>query len=212
MRSPRLAGLVLAAGSSERMGPDRNKLVEEVRGRALVTIAVDALLAAGLERVFVVTGSEPAAVEACLGDREVELLHHAGWSAGMGATLAAAVRRISDGVSLDGLLVCVGDLPGLRPEWARALVTVFEELFSRSGEEEAARALVVAAHAGRAGHPVLLGSAYFEALAALEGDRGGRAILEAHRDRWIEVETGSDAIFRDVDTPAELEAARRGRD
>jgi len=210
MKSPRVAGLVLAAGSSERMGPDRNKLVEEVDGRALVAIAVDALTGAGLDSVFVVTGSEAEAVEACLRDRDVRFLHHEGWREGMGSSLAAGVRGILAHAAVDGILVSVGDLPGLRSEWVGAVRAAFEEAF-RAGGEEGAAALAVAARAGRHGHPVVFGSAYFEALTSLRGDRGGRAILEAARDRLVEVEIASDAIWRDVDTPAGLEAARSQR-
>ncbi len=211
MTSPRVAGLVLAAGSSERMGPDLNKLVETVGGRALVAIAVDALCGAGIDPVFVVTGSEAGAVRGCLADREVRFLDHAGWQEGMGSSLAAGVRGVLEHVAVDGILVCVGDLPGLRSEWVGAVVTAFERAF-RAREQEGARAIAVATRAGRHGHPVLFGSAYFEALASLAGDRGGRTIVEAQRDRLVEVEIESDAIFRDVDTPAALEAARKLRD
>ena len=210
MSASRVAGLVLAAGSSERMGPDRNKLVEEVGGRALVAIAVDALGAAGIDPVFVVTGSEAEAVRACLADRDVRFLHHPGWAEGMGSSLAAGMRGVREHGAFDGLLVCVGDLPGLRAEWVRAVVSAFEQAF-RERPEEGPRAIAVAARAGRHGHPVVFGSEYFPPLAGLRGDRGGRALVEAARDRLVEVEIASDAIFRDVDTPAALEAARDER-
>jgi CTP:molybdopterin cytidylyltransferase MocA len=211
MTSPSIAGLVLAAGSSERMGPDRNKLVEEVGGRALVAIAVDALCGADIDPVFVVTGSEAQAVRACLADRDVRFLHHAEWQQGMGSSIAAGVRGVVETATFDGLLICVGDLPGLRAEWVGEVVAAFEAAF-KARREEGPRVLAVAARAGRHGHPVLFGSAYFEALASLEGDRGGRTIVEAQRDRLVEVEIASDAIFQDVDTPAALAAARSRRD
>jgi molybdenum cofactor cytidylyltransferase len=52
----RVAGLVLAAGRSTRMGQGRNKLLCSWRGAPLVAHAVEAALGAGLRPLCVVTG------------------------------------------------------------------------------------------------------------------------------------------------------------
>jgi len=74
-------------------------------------------------------------------------------------------------------------------------------------------ALAVApVQAGRRGNPLLLSRALFAAIARLEGDEGARRLLrEADPERVLEVEVEGEAATLDVDTPAELDAARNLR-
>lgn len=196
-----VAGLVLAAGSSSRMGPDLNKLSAVVDGKPLVAGPVDVMRDAGIDPVYVVTGYQGDVVRTALAERRCVFIEHPDWAAGMGASIAAGVRGLLARAEPKGIMICVGDLAGLRAEWLVALIEAFRVADSTD-------CLCVPMHRGRPGHPVLFGSAYFEALMDLEGDRGGRAILEAHVDRIREVEIESDAILRDLDTPSQLEAWR----
>ena len=208
----RIAGLVLAAGNSSRMGPERNKLVEEVAGRPLVAGPVDALLEAGIELVLVVTGFEADRVRSALGDRACRFVHHDAWAEGMGSTLAHGVRTILALASPpDALLVSVGDLPGLR---AQHVAHIVEAARASKDAIDPAR-IVIPTHRGGRGHPVLFGAQHFATLARLTGDRGGRSIFDANEANVRTVEVEGDAVIRDVDTPAELGTARaasRGRE
>ena len=113
-RTP-IAAIVLAAGRSSRMGPERNKLVEPIADRPLVAWPVDALLEAGVDPVVVVTGFEPDRIQAALGERPCRFVHHEQWPEGMGSSLARGMREILSISPLpEAVLVCVGDLPGLR--------------------------------------------------------------------------------------------------
>ena len=196
--------LVLAAGASRRMGPDRNKLVEEIDGRPLVAGVVDAFLEAEVERVVVVLGHEADRVEGVLADRpHVEFVSNPDWREGMGSSLAAGARavRAEAGETLRGLFVCVGDLPALPAEVISSLRRLHAEAFS-------ADAICVPTHAGRDGHPVLFGSAHLPALAAQSGDRGARAVVIGHAKQVRRLEVDDDRILADVDTPEELARAK----
>jgi molybdenum cofactor cytidylyltransferase len=198
----RLAGLVLAAGSSTRMGPDRNKLVEEVAGRALIEWPVDALLDAGAAPVVVVTGHDEEALREALHGRAVHFVHHEGWSAGMGGSIARGARELlAVAPDCEGVLVSVGDLPGLRLEHIAPVAQAFEAA--------SPDAICIPVFGGRRGHPVLFGGNHLAELAELSGESGARALFERHSDALIEVEVASDAILCDVDTPEALMAARR---
>ncbi|MFJ5370160.1 NTP transferase domain-containing protein, partial [Bosea sp. CER48] len=70
-----LAGVVLAAGQSTRMGA-RNKLLEPLRGKPILRHAVEAQLEAGLSPVLVVTGHERDDVVAALGELPVRIVHN----------------------------------------------------------------------------------------------------------------------------------------
>lgn len=190
------------------MGPERNKLVEPIAGRPIVAWPVDAMLEAGIAPLFVVVGFESDRVQAALRGRRCRFVEHEGWRDGMGSSLARAMGvLIAESPLPEAVLVCVGDLPGLRSaDVARVVDAV--RLEGRSGGAIDPNRIVVPVFEGRRGHPVCFGAAHFPALAGSSGDEGARAILEMHTDRVRRVELDSDAILGDVDTPAELEAAR----
>jgi molybdenum cofactor cytidylyltransferase len=194
-----VVGLVLAAGASRRMGEATNKLCLEVDGKALVAGPVDAMLDAGIDTVFVVTGYQRSDVRSALGGRAIIFLDHPGWGSGMGSSIAAGLRGILTHCDPSGVLICVGDLAGLRGEWLQALCNAFAETLSAGG-------LCVPTYEGRFGHPVLFGRRYFDELLQLDGEAGGRSILRANDSLIRRVPIDSDAILRDLDTPRDFES------
>ncbi len=204
----RVAAIILAAGRSARMGPERNKLVEPIGGRPLVAWPVDALLEAGVDPVLVVTGFEPDRIQAALGERPCRFVHHEEWPEGMGSSLACGMRGLlALSPQPEAVLVCVGDLPGIRAAHvARVLEAALEARDGAAGVPPAT--ILVPTSAARRGHPVLFGSAHFAALARLAGEEGARSILIQNNPSVQTIEVDSPAILEDIDTPAELEAAR----
>lgn len=199
-----IVGIVLAAGASRRMGAGRNKLLEEVAGRPIVAAPISALEDAGLPRIVVVVGHEAERLRAAMRQRPaLTFVENPRWEEGMGSSLAAAARAIAedDAGSVAGVLVVVGDLPRLDAAVVRPVVDAF-----RSASSPGRICLPV--FEGRDGHPVLFGARHFPALAALRGDRGARAVIDAHEAETVRVEVAHDGILRDVDTPEALASAR----
>lgn len=211
----RVAAIVLAAGRSTRMGA-QNKLLLPYRGAALILHAVDAVLAAGLTEVVVVTGHDAEAVSRVLASRAVSFAHNSQFELGLATSLRTgvrALRALSHGivergvvergvvergvVERDGALICLGDMPAVRSQDIRALITAFE-----GGQ---GREICVPMRAGQRGNPVLWPAIFFEELCALSGDMGGRRLLEANASCVRCVEVDSEGVLLDIDTPDELE-------
>ena len=189
---PRIAGVVLAAGTSSRMG--RNKLIEKVRGKALVRHAVDTALASRLDPVLVVTGHEAAKTGAALGGAPVTLVHNSDYREGLSTSLRRGIAAVPE--SCDGAMVILGDMPGISPALIDRLIAAFDPA--------ANRAICVATAHGHRGHPVLWSRAFFREIAGLTGDRGARELLEAHAGQSTEIEAGDDAPLTDIDTQEAL--------
>jgi molybdenum cofactor cytidylyltransferase len=201
-----VGAIVLAAGLSQRFraagGEGPSKLVALLGGEPLARRAVQAATASRACQVVVVTGHAKAEVEAALEGLAVVFAHNADFASGLASSLKAGVAALPE--SVDGVLVLLGDMPAIDASVLDRLIQAFD---AESG------ALAVApVHAGRRGNPVLLSRALFAAIARLEGDEGARWLLqEAEPGRVLEVAIEGEATSLDVDTPADLAAARNLR-
>jgi molybdenum cofactor cytidylyltransferase len=193
----RLAAVILAAGASSRFG-DGNKLVAPIEGRALVRRAVEAMLAAGPYEIVVVTGHEPAVIEAALDGLKVRFVHNAGWRAGLGSSIATGVSALATDV--DGAFILPGDMPFVDPATIRELAATFKGALPPP-------IVYPATATGEQRNPVLWPRRYFAELAALSGPDGAKQFLQSVKGSCAAVAVNSEAMFTDVDTPADLDAA-----
>ena len=200
--SPRreVAVVVLAAGQSRRMGR-RNKLLEVVDGEPMVRHAVRAAAsAAGGRPVVVVTGHEREAVEAALVGFDIAFAHNPDYGAGLSTSLARGVAALRPGV--EGAIVCLGDMPGVRAEHLERLRDAFDP--------GAGAAICVATRRGKRGNPVLFASRFFPEMCDVEGDVGARHLVGAYAELVREVEMPDDGVLLDIDSPSALRAYRAG--
>ncbi|WP_373695205.1 nucleotidyltransferase family protein [Actinomycetospora aeridis] len=175
----------------------RPKAAVELDGEPLVRRAVRALHAAGLAPVVVVLGAGLPGTAALL-DEGTAWVPAPGWDTeGQAASLRAGLEALA-GTDAVAVLVALVDTPGIG---ADALARVA----ARADGPDAPRVLARGAVDGRAGHPVLLGRAHWEAVhAAASGDAGARGFLRG-RDDVAAVEIGDVAVGDDLDTPEDLQ-------
>ena len=190
---PRVAGIVLAAGSSRRMGPD-NKLLARLGGKAMVAGVVDAVLESGARPIVVVTGHEAPALREVLCDRPVALVHNERHLEGLSTSLQCGIDALPPEV--DGVIVALGDMPGLGAHHIDALIAAFDPVRGHG--------ICVPTRNGKRGNPVLWSRAYFNEIRAVAGDVGARHLIGEFADDVVEVEMADDGIFIDIDTPDAL--------
>ena len=158
--SPIVAGVLLAAGGSSRLGTPKQLL--EVGGESLVARAARALLAACSAGVVVVTGAEHERIGAALNGVPVRLCHNRDWRAGMGSSLRYGVSE-SD-TEADGILVALCDQPFVGPAEFATLIAAFRAAPDR---------IAAAGYDETVGVPAVFPKSARSALASLRGDRGG---------------------------------------
>jgi molybdenum cofactor cytidylyltransferase len=195
--SGKIAAIVLAGGRSSRMGPG-NKLLEPIAGKPIVAHVAGAALKSGADPVIVVTGFDAPRVAVALGELSVTIVHNAAFDDGLSSSLKAGLSALPP--DSDGALILLGDMPAIEGSVLSALMAAF------TGRD----AICVPVQDGRRGNPVLWGAAYFDEIMRLSGDVGAKSLMARHSEHVTEVPAGSDSIFADVDTPADL--ARLTRD
>lgn len=205
--TPRVAGLVLAAGTGTRFGGGKVRAL--LRGRPLVGHVLAAAREAGLDRLVVVLGRDAAAVAGTLRGADpgaldgVLVVVNPAPERGLATSLRAGLAAASAAPAPDGVLVLLGDQPEVRPE-------VIASLLAAAGRAPADALAVVPAYAGDAApNPVLVLPAGWPLAAGLAGDRGLLPLLAASPGRLVRVPVAG--TNPDVDTPADLAALEGSR-
>ncbi|HLT78757.1 MAG TPA: molybdopterin-binding/glycosyltransferase family 2 protein [Ferrovibrio sp.] len=196
-RRPRVAALILAAGLSRRFGSD-HKLLADLDGKPVIRHVVEAALASSARPVILVTGHRAAEVEAAAGAGDLTRVTNPAHAEGLASSLQAGLKALPP--EIDGVLVCLGDMPDIRAEVLEKLVAAFNPTEGR--------AICLPVHNGKRGNPVLWGTQFLPELLRLEGDAGARSLLVPHADWICEVPVDDPGILRDYDTP-EMLARRR---
>jgi molybdenum cofactor cytidylyltransferase len=192
-----IAGVVLAAGRSSRMGGP-NKLLAEIGGKPLVRIVVDAVLASRARPVVVVTGHQRDKVEAALAGLPVKFVHNPHFADGLGTSLKSGIAALP--AQSDGAIVCLGDMPQVDAALIDRLIGAFDP--------DHGALVVVPTIDGKRGNPVVWSRRFFPDLMAVEGDVGARYLIGRYTEAVAEVPLTGTAALTDVDTPEALEAVK----
>ncbi|RMH49998.1 MAG: 4-diphosphocytidyl-2C-methyl-D-erythritol kinase [Alphaproteobacteria bacterium] len=188
---PRIAAIVLAAGSARRMrGAD--KLLEEVEGAPLIARIARACLGAGLAAVHVVLPAGDRARRAALAGLDLDIVDNPLAAEGMSSSIRAGMAAIDP--ETDAVILVLADMPEIGAAHLRRLVAAYDP----AGGREICRAVTAS---GRPGHPVLFGRRFFEALRGLAGDMGAREIIRAAEGHVVDVPTPGEGAATDLDTP-----------
>jgi molybdenum cofactor cytidylyltransferase len=185
-----ISGVVLAAGAGTRFGG--TKQLEVVAGRPLAQHAIDALAAAGLDEILVVTGHDAETVEAALTlPPRTRFVRNLRFRDGQSSSLAAAFHDIAE--ESEAAVVLMADQPGVTPEVVTSLIARF-----RGTRKQ----IVRAAYRDGPGAALLSREIYAEA-GHLHGDVGARVLMASHPE-WVEDVPIDADVPRDIDTREDL--------
>jgi molybdenum cofactor cytidylyltransferase len=190
-----IVAVVLAAGESSRMG--QPKALLPIDGVRFIERIVTALKSSGVANIVVVLGHNADEMRRKIDDLPVTIVINPEYQKGQLSSLQTAIRYLetlpaSD--DLEGILVHLVDHPYINPQLVKLMIERFEE----SG-----RLIVVPRFRGRRGHPVLFSRRLFPKLLAAPMDQGAKTVVHAHQAETLEIETESEGVTIDIDTPEE---------
>ncbi len=193
----RVAGVILAAGASRRMGEGKNKMLLELEGESLVRRAARRALAAGLSPVVVVIGHEADRLRAELKDLPLELAVNPDFIGATSGSLHQGLNKL--GPDVDAAVVMLGDMVRVSAETLAMLVAA-----ARGTDAP----LVVSRYGDVIAPPLLFRRALFPELLAWTGEGCGKAVVQAHSREAMYVDRPV-SLLVDVDTPEDLEAVQK---
>lgn len=176
-----ICAVVLAGGNSTRFGS--NKLLSLVNGRPMFTYILRSLESAGVSNILVVT--QYAEILSYCIDEGIRCILSENCRKGASFTIKEAVQNLES----PAILFTAADQPYIKPETLRSFIAEFE----KSG-----KGLASCSCSGRPSNPAIFKSKYFGELLALEGDRGGRSVINNHLEDCFFFEAPAEEL-RDID-------------
>ena len=170
------------------------KQLMEFKGEPLLRRTAKIALEAGLDPVVVILGHQAEAVGASLSGLSITTVIHSSWSEGMASSIRVGINAVPQDATAALVLAC--DQPTVNETFLMAMLAAHRVELGR---------IVAAAYAGAIGIPALFPRRCFEALRALTGDRGARALLEGADVLSLPLPGGE----MDLDTLEDLEEMRR---
>ncbi len=180
-----ITGIVLAAGTSSRLGETKQLL--ELDGKPLVQHVVDAAEAAGLDEILIVLGHDADRVrEALRLPANARTVENPDYPEGQSTSLAAGL--VAADPASEAAIVLLADQPDIPARVLRELVEAHRTSDAR----------ILRARFRNAPGPALLTRDVWDAISHLAGDTGARELIAAHAD-WVE------EIAFDADAPPDVD-------
>ena len=189
-----IAGIVLAAGRSSRLG--RPKQLLPVHGEPLIRHTLRRVQASALDKVILVIGHEADEVRVAVAGLPAECVFNPDAAAGQSTSVRAGLAALAPDV--ESAVFILGDQPGVDPKVIDTLIDAWRELRP---------AVVAPRYEDRIGNPILFDRRVFPELELLEGDTGARAVVRAYQDCGeLHLVPIKGAAPSDVDTEADYVA------
>jgi molybdenum cofactor cytidylyltransferase len=187
---PFVAGLVLGAGGSRRLG--RPKQLLAYGGGTLLGHVVGVARDCRFEQTIVAIGGAAEEVREAVDLSGTDVVVNEGYGEGCSSSIAAALAAVDP--RCDVLVLMLGDQPGVTAGTVGAL------LAGRGGAP-----LAVCGYDDRRGHPIAFARGVFGELAGLHGDKGVWRLLD-QRSAEVAVVSIAGPVPRDVDTEEDYRA------
>ena len=191
----RTAGIILAAGTSTRLGrPKQLLLIEE---KPMLGRVMDAALDSKLDQSILVLGHRASMIQKKLSNRlahpKLRIVINPTYQKGMAGSLQAGLNLVKD--DFEAVMVILADHPYVD----RHIINKLLDLYSDSE-----KMICVPTFKGIRGHPVILGRQFYPQIFSLTGDIGARKIIGNNPDQLLKVELENDRPFIDIDSDQDL--------
>ncbi len=192
-RTGPVAGILLAAGTSSRMGS--NKMLFELDGESVLRGAARRAIAAGLQPLLVVLGYQREKTEQELAGLPCEVAFNPDFEEGITSSLRAGLSALPE---VQATVVMLADMPYVTAEMIAAMVACYRR---------SQAPLVVSDYEGVHAPPMLYDRSLFEELTAMTETGCGKQVVKRHRHE-AEVLAWPALALSDLDLPEDYARVR----
>lgn len=188
----KLVIIMLAAGKASRMGAPKQLL--SWRGKTVIENRADLITSLPNIKTIVVTGAYNIQVEEKLKNYPIKCIHNPNWQAGMGTSIAVAVKAAIQ-ENPNGIMVMLCDQLALQKQHLIDLIQLFNQHKGQS--------CICSFYNNIHGVPAIFPPNWFHLLMNLNGNSGARKLFSDSAQEFIAFPLDEAAI--DIDTPEDWE-------
>lgn len=199
-RREKVAGIVLAAGESTRMG--RTKQLLPVGDETLIERVLGQILESRLDNVLLVLGYRAREIKSVIAPRFVDprlrIVENRRYRQGISSSIVAGISEVES--AYDHAMIFLADMPCVPSSVINRLL---------KGHLTSGTSIGAIQADGRPAHPVIFNRELYPELKALTGDVGARSLFRKYSDavRLIRPEGKYDSL--DIDTPEDYAGFER---
>lgn len=188
-----ITGIILASGFSRRMGED--KLLIDLKGESIVERVIKACVNSELDRLIIIYRKEE--IKDIAGEFHIECLFNRRADLGQAEAIKLGIRSAEN---KSDFMFIMGDQPFIDSNILDRLIKEYRRTDKN---------ILVPYYNGNRSSPSIIGYKYKDELLKLEGDRGGRELIEKYSEdvEVVEIEDGRAGI--DIDSPEDLERVKK---
>lgn len=194
------AAVILAAGSSSRMG--RDKALLDWHGKTFLAAAIEALLPF-TQLVIVVGGTNSESLKPAVWSQSAYLVTNPDPEQGQFSSLRIGLQEVLNR-GRDAALITHVDRPPASPSTIQALQVAFG--FHSKDRKWA----VVPQFGGQHGHPIVAGRELIEAFLKADAQKTAREVEHANQERIVYLPVDDPRVTANVNTPEEYAALTAG--
>ena len=194
----KIAGLILAAGKSSRMGAF--KPLVTTYGKSLIETLIDTLESAGIQDIYVVVGHNRELLTPVIKKCNCIAIENPEYDSGMLSSITTGVKNLD--ASIGGCFLMPVDIPLVSAGTICALKTCG----ARNPDH-----IIHPTYKGRKGHPPLLPMPLMRTMERKSGEHTFKDILGRYGNQSILIDVDDPFILMDVDTPDDLKALNIAR-
>jgi molybdenum cofactor cytidylyltransferase len=183
--------IILAAGSSSRLGRPKQNLV--YKGKTLLQRAIETAIASVCNPVITVLGANANVIWPTIEHYDINVAQNPDWNEGMASSIRAGMGELLKiNPSIQSVILMLCDQPFVD-------TYVINHLIMAKSKES----IVVSSYGNATGPPVLFDAIYFQDLLTLKGAEGAKKIVQKYPDKVIEILFPHGSI--DIDTMEDFE-------
>lgn len=195
--TPKISGIILAAGLSTRMGEPKQLL--PFGNSTIVETVIDNLLGSKLDEVIVIIGHEGERIRAHIQHKPIKIVSNPDYQGGMLTSARCGVRSISR--SADAFALTLVDLPLITSDLINLVIDAYTQT---------EHGIAVPSYNCRRGHPVIFNRRYADDIFALDSESNGvRSVFRTHAADIHYVIVDTDRVLKDIDYQQDYKEALR---
>ncbi len=196
----RIAAIVLAAGTSSRMGETKQLL--PFGDSTVLEQTLKNLQASKVDEIVLVLGAAAETIQQQLSasSKDLKTVFNPDYGEGMSSSLRKGLSAV--GKDIAAALIVLADQPFIQPATFNQIIDHYRHSQAR---------IVIPTHDGTRGNPVLLDRSIFPEVMALKGDTGFRAIFGQNQDEIAKVEVKDQGVLLDIDSRDDYERLQNFR-